>query len=244
MTTTITTIPMKMKAFLLLMAATLLVGVMAVTPNRADGFSYFNYGPDPIPLTAYPIKVCLEGGGFTTTLDDTAVQSAVNAWNAQIFDRDFIVSCVGATVHIKPPSQWNSSIFGGDPMVTERLWSQGTLHANIWVNPGWANEFWFYTSNQNCYVPWCDKSVDYYSSILHELGHALGLGHNSAGLPVDSNGNRVAQCAGGYYFGDPASACWNDFYSVDIMYFAAADGYRRQIQQDSINGLGGLGYRS
>lgn len=86
------------------------------------------------------------------------------------------------------------------------------LDADITLNTGWVT-MWQYGAIQNCYVGVGNGCrPDMRTIAMHELGHAIGLGHN--------RGNENAtRCVKGFYSNGYLSAC--DYYGEAMMAWSA-----------------------
>jgi len=110
--------------------------------------------------------------------------------------------------------------------------SDFAIRTNTW----WSEDVQLNSNGATCkigggLVTGCGKGIDFLTAMRHEFGHSVGIGHNTA---------EVVYCSSGYLVTATANACTNDFYSTDPMYWAAADGYRRNYQQDTENALEAL----
>lgn len=223
------------------LAAILLIGF---TPSDAAAFGYQTGVQQSIPTNPNPagvIKWCVRKNVWTSNLVPAAMTSAAEHWDSKM-DRYSIEETSGyptnATCNIRVYiDSWSANGRGtgigrGGPVIVNGQWA----YSEIYINSDHVNRFWFYTANQNCTVGVnCAKDIDFFSAFAHEFGHALNLSHNK--------NYSSDPCVNGFFFTDTAGACIDDFYSTDIMFFLAADGYRRWITEDSLRGLRALGYR-
>lgn len=108
--------------------------------------------------------------------------------------------------------------------------SNGLIYsATIHFNKPYGSDFWWYTATQQCYVGSGDGChMDAYTIAIHEMGHAIGLGHNTS--PDTDQRCRL------YWFSNDGNwygGCWS--YGQSIMHWNSG--------AEFINGAAGGGYR-
>lgn len=107
-------------------------------------------------------------------------------------------------------------------------------YAQIYFNSTFGSDFWWYGAIQSCYVgisPGCH--MDAYTIAMHEMGHAIGLTHNTS-PPTDQ------RCVTGYYStgGGSGGACGSS-YGIAVMHWNSG----AEFTSDGIPGYVNQGYR-
>lgn len=225
------------KAALVLVLTGGMLVMSAMLAPASKGFSYFYGGTTPISWNKSPVYWCVAENYYWDGSFDwiSPMRSAVTHWNSNMNSLliwesgssscDIEVRIVNFSWRGWPNNPARATIGTSGTTITS---------ADLYINAERTNEFWFSTKHHYCTVVCPSRPLDLYTIFSHELGHTIGLGHNKAGV----------SCSAGYDTEQTAAACTNDFYSVDIMYAYAADGYRRWITTDTRNGLVALGYRN
>jgi hypothetical protein len=197
------------------------------------------------------VRYCLVGSfGSTPATIKSTIRSAIGRWNALAdswnIDFRFVEHTPIGTPGCQLVVAWDTD--GGDYIMQAGYLTQadGNGGLKIWagtinINAQHAGGFWWYTSTQNCNggVLGNCKS-DAYTAIAHEAGHILGLYH--PGYPGDNLGSCWSGCDGdgcqageGFAFLNDEAAC--DSIGERVMYWSAADGFRREMTADEGNGL-------
>lgn len=225
MTTTTTA---KRTAKAMVLAALSFMLVSSFSPSQAVAWSWFDNNSRTV-FGSHNIRYCFEPGFYTSSTVRNTTHSAADQWEIGLTLTETTYTAAppyACDIHLSVVD-FSSLGWLAAPMRTTRTpnYLGFTARADIFVNSDRTGSFWFYGADQDCNVGSCAKSIDYWTAIQHEVGHALGLGHSTT--------SQSALCSSGFATWDATGACWNDFYSLDVMYPFAADGYRRATQIDS-----------
>lgn len=225
------------------------VSFIATTPSSAMGFTYF-YG-EKHGWGSNEVNYCFEDGFYGWDADKRALAAdSIEHINQNGTFSGFHVKKVGRNsawpndchIHFWL-EDFSEKGWPSNPGRTTFSWNfLGFINrADVYINSDKGPEFyWGYDNQLNGYGnvckvgvspenwPGCVKDIDFMTIILHETGHAVGLGHSTNGT----------YCVAGERFNQVRDACTNDFYSADPMYGNAGDGYRRAYPtSDMMQGL-------
>lgn len=216
----------------IILALAFVLSMSAIVPQRTSAYGWQYGGTTPVPWKVSPIYWCFGQWSWNQSSMNTA-RAAVNHW-ASYMNRRSLVETFAGDPNCDITLGQSALGVNADAATTNTGAANGAmLYANIYINTSRTSQFWIYGASQNCTVP-CPKPIDLWTVVVHEMGHALGIGHNWTGGPL---------CGAGYNVTRADLACSNDYYSLDPMYPFAADGYKRWIASDSIAALVVIGYR-
>lgn len=226
------------------MALSLMLTLLLLTPTKTEAHGYFFGGSTPITYTNSNVEYCFLGTWpFSTSTAKNTMIAAIENWDTYANNRTFTqVTGSWCTIEIR----WTSFAAKGWPDTTDarttvnEAWNGAKYvlaDADMWLNSDHIGDIWSYGASQNCYVV-CNYASDLWTITQHEFGHTIGIGHNTT--------TNTSYCGHGQLVDRPDLACSgiSDWYTVDIMYVHAGDGYRRYIEADSLGALVAMDYRN
>lgn len=213
-----------------IMASLVLIFSMA-SPAPLSAHRYWNSNA---PRYFSDIEYCFEQTAGWNTSALNVIRATFEHWDGYMTKRSITEVAPGFGCNIHVHITYGGAVGSAPARALPLTSGNQIISGDLLINANLTSQFWTYGASQNCNVP-CPKPLDLWTISVHEIGHLIGLGHNMDTQPV--------LCSSGGFVDNPAPNCTNDWYSVDPMYWAAGDGYRRWIQADSLGGLVGLGYR-
>jgi hypothetical protein len=222
----------------LVSAALALTLVLTASAGPASAFRFYNTASNSaVEWYVSNIRWCInENNYWTTTLFPSTITTAFEKWDTDMTKRTISRYTAGPNceveIHVVSFSAkgWPNAPARATMVPT----AEGYIYdGDLYFNADRTSEFWFSTAHHYCTVPCSDRPLDLFTIALHEFGHTIGIGHNQSTLICQDGGDTEQ----GWLF------CPDQYYTLDPMYFAAADGYRRWITEDSRRALIALHYR-
>lgn len=234
------------------MAATLLATALLGRPATVGAFNVLgpteHWAPDILS-----VYVCWQQPppqGASGSISGTYWQ-AIKNMDAQAYDLSFstfgslstIDACQDYLIgrHRTYKLFWATHILNSGAIATTIVDSRDSggyiQQASTFINP--SINWWYLTGKQNCVVWNCRP--DLFTMAQHETGHTMGLAHRGySGDPPPEH--PWTWCHGGYdneqvVAGCPHTDSRGRLQGRDVMYPAAADGYRRWLTADDIAGI-------
>ena len=196
------------------LAIVTLLLLFTTTIGQAAAWGFVFPGPPPMGWDG-PIPYCVRDLAKGSVAYNTA-HSAVQRWNT-LANRGsngpgyFIHDCFLASYNLYFPTDTSSvSWYGG----TGPYWLSGGHITGTRTDINMAHDWWKYGADQNCHFSWTTQpgcQPDFFTAVMHEAGHALGIGHNTT--------SGTDRCNGGYYSTQSLAAC--DYYGEAVMHWSA-----------------------
>lgn len=154
--------------------AALLVWLLAVLPHA--GAYVFMGSKWPKPQTTFYVDIAGASGAWNTAFEDAMTSWAVAGFDFNVVRNSYSDPCVASDHRngVRFHTHFCGTAFGASTLAITSYMYVGseTVEADIVFN---ANESWnVYTGALNY------GSMDFQRVAVHELGHALGLGHENA----------------------------------------------------------------